>query len=295
MADFTPAAVAAGVIAGVVWGSYLVPLQRATVDHRAQIDAMGFGCLLLVLPLLLITQWSPDPRSLLLLLASGVIWGIGNITSIEAARAIGLARAVPIFVISVLVNTVWGALLFGEAPGGSALVATLAGVGLCLAGVAVVAVARAPGTETAPARRRGIGLAVLTAILFGTYNAVAHAATAGPLEATAGLVLGAAIASIACGIALRGAVFLRSADGRFFAAPGVVAGFLWAVGTLASLVTIAQVGLIRSFPLFMINVPIYTVWGVLYFKEARGRTAQLVGGMALLVAGAFLVVTGGGT
>src|SRR3990172_6958867 len=189
----------AALVAGILWGTYLVPVQRAGGRPMAHMLPMGIGCLLAVLALIIAGVRVVTGMAFAVLLLSGVVWGLGNATSIGAIRALGLSRAVPLFSLSVAVTAGWGGLAFGEVR--STMEAGWIALGIAVSLGGVLLMTRAPqavpagATDPRSHAGRGAAIAILTAFLFGTYNAVARAADALPYDSALGMILGAALCS----------------------------------------------------------------------------------------------------
>ncbi|MCA9989280.1 MAG: hypothetical protein KDE59_33470 [Anaerolineales bacterium] len=124
--------------AGVLWGSYFIPIEYADVSMWTGGFPLALGMLTGSLILTLLAGRSPrltQPAHTLRALLSGVIWGIGNIGMLLLVGALGAGRGFTIAQLSVVANALVGIFLLREPPPGSrAAWLTLAGCVLATVG-----------------------------------------------------------------------------------------------------------------------------------------------------------------
>jgi glucose uptake protein GlcU len=274
------------------WGSYLVPVKKVDLEARRFVFLMsiGIGILALALvPFVLPFDYSLEALSYLFL--SGILWSMGNLLSIYAVRGLGVARAVPVFSISVIVNAVYGVWIFGEIKTGLEVGGIFLGIFLMVAGVGLAM----QGSDL-PEKKKGkksfaslIAMAAATGCFFGSYNAPIKAAAVDPFPAIVGMLAGTAITCFVISFI----PFERvkpSSIGKRETGLGILSGFLWAFGTLLSIFALAMLGLARYFPITLVNVFIYVGWGLLYFKEVdRSLFPKIIAGAIVLFVGATIV------
>ncbi|HKO60253.1 MAG TPA: GRP family sugar transporter [Pyrinomonadaceae bacterium] len=121
--------------AGVLWGSYFVPIHYAGIS-------MWVGGLALALGMLfgsLLLAWQShtsfrleNAQAYLRVLATGLIWGIGNYGMLQLVGALGAGRGFTIAQLSVVVNALMGVFVLKE-PTPHTRAATMTLVGCILA------------------------------------------------------------------------------------------------------------------------------------------------------------------
>jgi glucose uptake protein len=135
----TRAPVAVGLLgavgAGVLWGSYFVPVQRTGVPLWAANLPLAAGMLvggaLLAAPQRHALRLAHRSGYLVLPLA-GALWGAGNIGMLLLVERIGTGRGFTVAQLSLVVNALVGILIFNDPPLRSRATATTSG-GIVLA------------------------------------------------------------------------------------------------------------------------------------------------------------------
>jgi glucose uptake protein len=225
---------------------------------------------------------------------AGVIWSFGNVCSLYAVRGLGFSRAIPLFAVATIINAFYGILLFGE------LISDPMSVGILFLGMALLIAGIVMALSTYESKGKAatglILLALVCGFFFGSYNAPIRATTVPPPNATAGLFLGMIITCVALGLVVRSWEKRRSTDdsgalGRREFLSAMISGVIWGVGTAWSIYSISKIGLALSFPIFQLNILVYIVWGLFYFKEIRKEKFwRVLAGTAIIIIGAVLVV-----
>lgn len=133
----------AAIGAGLLWGSYFVPVQLSGTSPWLANLPMAVGMVVGASALALRRGVPPlpasGPRGVLVLLSAGVLWGAGNIGMLLLVAAIGTGTGFTIAQLSLLVNAVVGVYLFRDpAPRSRAAALTLLGVVLAGAGGVVL-------------------------------------------------------------------------------------------------------------------------------------------------------------
>ena len=286
--------------AAVFWGTYLVPVKKVVLPERPYVLFMGMAMFLVVCAFpFILGHVIQDTYLFALGVLGGLTWGIGNLFSILAVRAIGISRSIPIFIFSLVVNAAWGIMMFKELKGGSILIMAGA-VGLVMTGAMMAQMTGQTKGERGKGKRRsgtkaikfGIAAAAITALFFGTYNAAEKAMDTDPLTGGVGLVLGTAIACTIIGLLwFDSGPFWGGADAKT-AGLACLSGILWAIGTLFSIFAMDRIGLARTFPITTLNVIIYLGWGIFYYKEVpKGKIWITIVGTFILFMGVMVVAS----
>ncbi len=107
---------ATGVLAGIIWGSQLVPVK---LSGLATADFFFALCLGIFLTGILIAGFLGGLKfkkeGLEAGLLSGVIWNFGNLSSLFALSVLGLSKAGPVCQLAILIAVAWGLFYFKEA------------------------------------------------------------------------------------------------------------------------------------------------------------------------------------
>ncbi len=131
----------AGISAGLIWGSQLVPLKVGHVTTQDFFFPVCLGIFMSGLLIFVIKKARFKKEAIELSLLSGMIWNIGNLLSIFAISLIGLAKGLPITQSASLVAVLWGLFYFKEVTNKKARVQVLIGAIILLGGVATLAFA----------------------------------------------------------------------------------------------------------------------------------------------------------
>lgn len=144
-ATLVPVAAALG--AGVLWGSYFIPIQAAGLQPAAANLPLAAGmvtgaCLLAALTdrrLVRLRTRHEGAR----VLSAGVLWGLGNLGMLLLVAQLGAGRGFTIAQLGLIVNALIGIVAFhNPRPGSRAAAVTLAGVALAAIGGILVGQAR---------------------------------------------------------------------------------------------------------------------------------------------------------
>jgi glucose uptake protein GlcU len=266
-------------MAAIGWGSQFVlmkKLKRPDPYHFHVFMSIGIFLSSFAIGLAVNASLVPNPFGLF----SGLIWGIGNVCIILTVNRIGLARGMSLVLgISILTSFLWGAFYFNEA---------IANIFMAIFGIALFL----------------IGLPLVSGDDKGKKFNLAGIATG----ATSGLVFGAIFVpvklgnvssqdflfSMALGILIGAAVLFavkvrRTIRGEIFGS--VSSGVVWGIANFAGLNAVALLGLAVGFPLTQLALLVSVAWGLLYFKEIKGKDKilKIVVGAIVLIAGAFLL------
>lgn len=136
----------AAIAAGVLWGSYFIPIRLADVSLWIAAWPMALGMFAGALATALAGRarlTAPTVRANAGVAASGLLWGIGNYGSLRLMELIGTGAGFSIAQLGIVVNALCGIHLFQwPAPGSAPARRILAGVLLALAGGAALGLAQ---------------------------------------------------------------------------------------------------------------------------------------------------------
>ena len=240
-------------------------------------------------------------RTFWLPLLGGLVWAAGNYCVLRATRLIGLARAAGTWTpLNIVVAFVWGALLFGELDGFSALSMVVLVVAFLavVAGVLLIAGAReepaAPGKQTdetatatpAPSKRAGFLWAGAAGVLWGSYFIPAQWADVPAQVSNVPLALGILVGALALCLPAREPVrlALRPTVGL------LGAGLLFGLGNLALLGLVSRVGTGTGFTIAQLSLAVNAGIGIWFFHVPRPGTRQA----RTVLAGIVVAGIGGG-
>ncbi|MBI2970959.1 MAG: hypothetical protein HYY37_00905 [Candidatus Aenigmarchaeota archaeon] len=271
----------AAFLSAVLWGSMFVLLKKEKSTDMLQFHAfMGVGIALSTL--LLIPAFGLAFTLSIAGFFAGLLWSAGNILSVFAIRDIGLAKAPPIWMsIVMIMNFAWGTLFFREH---LVLLFGILGIAALVLGATVVSLAK---DDRASLHFKGIALAAVSGVMYGGIGA---------LFKYYNMSNGELLFSMAAGILVSGvAIFaLKFRRLEMNALPaGIAAGTMWNVASLSSLYAIAFLGLAVSMPLTQLALLVSALWGLFYFREAKGKTKRkiLAGALVMLAGGVLLALS----
>ena len=238
------------------------------------------------------------PHLIVWALLGGMLWAVANTLTIFAVRNVGLSIAFPLWNTNSLVGLFWGCLLFKELRGSSAKdwAKVIGGAGAIVVGAAILAVATAQQSSSAPGRAAvGIIAALGAGVLLGTmYIPYRKAYISGmnPLSFVTIFTFGEL-----------GTILILGLD--FYGGPGKLAaelhrarpmlfwpflgGFCWVIGDLFQQYAAKYIGIGRGIPLSNTNQLWGLAWGALVFAEFAGLTNS---GKILIVTGSVIMIAG---
>jgi glucose uptake protein len=124
--------------AGILWGSYFIPIKISQQSMWEATFPLAVGILAGALVLMLAVRVTPrlnNRREVGLTLVSGLIWGIGNYGMLLLTQTIGTGKGFTIAQLGVIVNVAFGIFLYKDPqPGSRAATITILGVILALVG-----------------------------------------------------------------------------------------------------------------------------------------------------------------
>ena len=214
----------------------------------------------------------------------GVIFNLANVLLIAGIDMAGLATAFPICIgIALVVGVI---LSYVQQPKGN--LAMLAGGVIC-AMVAVVLDGKAYGQLTGPkeASRKSVIICAISGVLMGLWapfstRALTHGNPLGPYSVVVFLTLGALLSCFIWNLYFMKHPLVGEPVGfsGFFTAPvsghilGLLGGFIWATGTVFSLVAANYTGVATSYAIGQAAPMVAALWGIFAWKEFRGANAR---------------------
>lgn len=221
-------------------------------------------------------------RGFWLPLLGGVVWTAGNYCVFRASATIGLARAAGVWTpLNIVAAFVWGALLFGELDGfsalrlallGSAFVAVVLGVLLISGSQSTSDPSAAPGVPSRRTRLLTPGLlwAMGAGVLWGSYFIPAQWAATSAQASNFPLAVGILVGALALALPAREPVRLA----RRALAAQLGAGVIFGVGNLALLALVARVGTGTGFTIAQLSLAVNAAVGIWVFHVPRPGTSQ---------------------
>lgn len=126
---------AAAITAGLIFGSQLVPLKLGKVGTSEFFFSSTLGIFIVGMAIFLFKRAKFRKQAISLSLLSGIIWNIGNLLSVISVSLIGLAKAIPLTQLAVLIAVLWGLFYFKEVGSTKGKLQVLAGATILLIGV----------------------------------------------------------------------------------------------------------------------------------------------------------------
>jgi glucose uptake protein len=297
------------ILSTICWGSFANTF-KGTRNYRFELYywdyALGIFLITLVLAFtmgsyaggpkaFLANVHSADDVNLLYAALGGFIFNIANVLLIAGIEIVGLAVAFPISIGIALVEGV--VLSYALQPRGSA---TLLGLGVLMAVVAVVLVGKAYGALRSGAKevsRKGVVVCVVSGFLMGLFapfvtRAMTHGHTLTPYTTAVFLTFGAFVCCFFFNTMLMRRPIVGSpvAARDYFRAParnhalGLLGGAVWGIGTVFNFVAASLVGVAISYAIGQASPMVACLWGVFVWKEFRGANARAKGYLAAMVA-----------
>jgi glucose uptake protein len=264
-------------IAAAGWGSYLVPMKKSgNPDPFRFVFFLSVGVLVFGTLTSLTAGFALSFSNIGI--ATGMVWTVASISSMFAIRKLGLGKAAATWMsISVLVSFLCGILLLSEQL--NLLIIGVTGIILMISGVACVSLSR-----DGDSKKSGFALTLVSGLIFGVHLVPMRMAGITPSEMLFPMSLGIFFGSSM-------ALAARMAYGKYermkFENGGLFSGIIWSVANFFSLMAIANVGLSIGFPLSQMSLLVATIWGVFYFREAKGKSQKI-----RILAGALLMLFG---
>ena len=136
--------VLAAILLGVFHGSYFVPLHASHASLFATFVPLTVGMVLTTLALAR-AQKTPllySGQVTLRMLLGGLLLGAGNYTALFTMQLLGVAQGYPLTQLAIVVNTLWGILLFKEVTSTKRTFVVVTGIVIALFGAILLNAAR---------------------------------------------------------------------------------------------------------------------------------------------------------
>lgn len=131
----------AAIMAGLIFGSQLVPLKLGKVEPQDFFFSSTLGVFIVGVAIFIFKRVRFKKEAVTLSLLSGVIWNIGNLLSLISVSLIGLAKSIPLTQTAVLIAILWGVFYFKEVKSKKGILQILIGAVVLLTGVIVLSLA----------------------------------------------------------------------------------------------------------------------------------------------------------
>lgn len=131
----------AGVLAGLIFGSQLVPLKISNLATRDFFFSLCLGIFLTGLIIALSLKVKFKKEAIKESLLSGTIWNIGNLLSLISLSVIGLSKMGPISQSATLIAVLWGLFYFKEITQPKKKLQVLVGATILLLGIITLGLA----------------------------------------------------------------------------------------------------------------------------------------------------------
>ena len=238
-------------------------------------------------------------------LLAGALWAVANTLTVFAIRDVGLAVAFPLWNTNSLIGLMWGRVLFRELDG-----ASKGNVAKVVAGAVLIVIAavmlgfstiHGAGGHAGGHAVGGVMAAVGASVLWGTMYVPyrkAYLSGMNPLSFVTAFTVGELVTMLLLVWTLDGGS--RSAVFHFAMIKPVLfwlflGGFVWVIGDIFQQFAAKYLGIGRGIPLSNTNQLWGVAWGALVFGElagaARGQRLLVLGGSALMIAGALAIAT----
>ncbi|MCK4733358.1 MAG: hypothetical protein KAT65_12965 [Methanophagales archaeon] len=267
-------------VAIILWGTYFVPMKK--VKDFDPFYYQLLMCNSIFLSSLVLAIFLNVAAISIFGFISGILWTIGNVLSVFAVKYSGLAKSASIWMSSVIMTSFfWGVIYFKEAL--SSISYGLAGILLLIIGIASISSITSGSNESFDIK--GTILAILAGIIFGSQLVPFKFSSASPIQ----YILPMGFGILVGGWAIY--VFKRSRMDTKIIVPGSFSGIMWEIANVGSFFAVANMGLAIGQPLTQMALFVSVLWGVLYFKEIRGRSKVFKMGISalLLFLGAILL------
>ncbi len=269
------------ILAAAFFGTYLVPLKRIkNLDNYHYHFFLGISVLLLgiFVPLMMGVQLELS----LIGMIPGFMWASANFLATNALKYVGLSKLPIAQGIVVPVSFLWGAVFLQE--NFTNIVFAVLGIVLLVSGLPLVATAHDKTKNLA----KGIILLVLAGTIWGTMF-VAPVFFKMEIES---IIFPMSVSIFLFGVVL----FLvrRKSPEKQIVQRSMFSGALWSIGNTLNVISVGLIGIALAGPLAQLAILFVLLWGLVYFKEVKGKTKivkAILGGIMLILGAVFLAVS----
>lgn len=263
-------------ISAICWGTYFVPMKK--IENVNPFQYQAFMVTGIFLTTLIISLFLKFPFNLNVFgFSSGIIWTIGNALSAIAVKRSGLGRSSAIWMsVAVLVSFIWGILFFQEVL--KSMIVGIIGIILIILGIIFVLYSG----KDIDKRKIGLVIAIIAGVFFGSQLVPFKLSSLSSQEF---------LFPMSLGILVSGWIMflMRASKIEGYVKQGLVSGGIWNVANLFSLFAVSNLGISIGFPLTQMALLVAVLWGLLYFKEIKGKSSKvkIVIGAVIMIVGAM--------
>jgi len=269
-----------GIVAIVMWGSYLVPFKKikADVNYSQFLMCIGISITAFIVSIIIKTPLSIGLWGII----GGLMWVVGNYLSLIAVKEIGISRAFPLWIINVLVSFAWGVIYFKELTTFMNIIFGLIGAVCIFIGCFTIGRIRKSREKST---KKGVALALTAGLLFGSGGVPLLMSNLPAEQFYFQMSIGVLLTSLI--------IFLLKI--RIPSKPQLVEGFssgvIWSIANFFGLHTFIIMGISRGLPITQICALFGTVWGIFYFKEftERKQILQIMISAIIILVGAVFI------
>jgi len=273
-------------LAGIFWGSYVVPIVKLKESPFLIVSILTTTCFIVSLILYFILLPGLTINIILFGLTAGVFWSLAQIYALIGLRKTKFGRFYAIASSAqILLNFIWGVVIFNEILSGGYVNFFMAFIGILLLilGVYNVSLIREKGKSELS--KVGLFLAILAAFLWSLQFISIRFASANPFSIVVPMTLGMSITSWTYTLLKDRKISMPVSTLKMSGLSGII----WITGNYLGFFAINDIGLARSFSITQIANLIAVLWSILYFKEFLERKNVFI-----LIASTILIILGAG-
>lgn len=268
------------ILATILYGLYAVPKQYTAASLRSFLFWMGAGLLITSVLICPIIETINDITffQYLLMFSSGIVWSIGMLGYISSLQYIGLARSTPIKNINGALGTIYGILIFHEFSINKPVPLVLAVIGSISVVISGALLGRLQITSERPDQSEnsrnifiGIFWASVAAIAFSIYSIpmkIVLNQGIGPITFLFYMAQGCLIGNTLAALFTprqSARITLRMHDYSLC----LFAGFIWAIATIFSNLSVKIIGITISWPIVNLNTVVAVAYGIIILREIK--------------------------
>ncbi len=102
------------VLAGIIFGSYLLPLGIFSLDPQDYFFPMSLGIMASSVLIFILSRRRLERKIFSTGMLSGIVWNIANFSSLFAVSFLGLAVGFPLTQLALFASVLWGLFYFKE-------------------------------------------------------------------------------------------------------------------------------------------------------------------------------------
>ncbi len=273
-------------LAGIFWGSYLVPMVRLKQSPFLIVSILTTSSFIVSLILYFITMPILTTDIIFFGFIAGVLWSLAQIYYLIGLRKTKFGRFYTICsAAQILLNFFIGIVIFGEIIGGGFINFFMALIGIIFLILGVYSVSSIREGGKSELSKIGFFLAILASFLWSLQFVSIRFASANPFSIVVPMTLGMSVTSWGYTLFKERKIFIQKSTLKMSS----LSGLIWVIGNYLGFFAINYVGLARAFSLTQINNLIAVLWSILYFKEFLERKNVFI-----LVVSVILIILGAG-